>query len=141
MLTGNVIELHASYDPESRGGMSPDGRKVRGTLHWVSAPHALSAEVRLYDTLFTQADPYAVPEGGDFVDNLNPDSLTVIPDAKLEPSLADAAAMRALPVHAPGLFLRRSGVTAGGAGLQPHGLTGGYLGQAGEAARELSTFL
>jgi glutaminyl-tRNA synthetase len=87
---GNVVELHATYDPESRGGMSPDGRKVRGTLHWVSARHALGAEVRLYETLFTKADPYDVPEGGDFVDNLNPDSLQVIADAKLEPSLKNA---------------------------------------------------
>ncbi len=87
---GNVIELHATYDPESRGGMSPDGRKVRGTLQWVSARHALTAEVRLYETLFAKADPYDVPEGGDFVDNLNPGSLQVIADAKLEPSLKDA---------------------------------------------------
>ena len=87
---GEVVELHATYDPESRGGMSPDGRKVRGTLHWVSARHALEAEVRLYDTLFAQADPYDVPEGGDFVDNLNPDSLQVVSDARLEPSLKEA---------------------------------------------------
>ena len=87
---GEVVELHATYDPESRGGMSPDGRKVRGTLHWVSARHALTAEVRLYDTLFAQADPYDVPEGGDFVDNLNPESLQVVSDARLEPSLKAA---------------------------------------------------
>jgi glutaminyl-tRNA synthetase len=87
---GEVVELHCTYDPESRGGMSPDGRKVRGTLHWVSARHALDAELRLYDTLFTQPDPYDVPEGGDFTDNINPDSLQVITDAKLEPGLAHA---------------------------------------------------
>jgi glutaminyl-tRNA synthetase len=88
---GEVVELHCTYDPESRGGMSPDGRKVRGTLHWVSARHALDAELRLYDTLFTKANPYEVPEGGDFKDNINPESLQVVTAAKLEPGLADAA--------------------------------------------------
>ena len=82
---GNVVELRCSYDPESRGGQSPDGRKVRGTLHWVSAQHAAEAEVRLYDNLFREPFP---EEGGHFLDNLNPDSLDVITDAKLEPGLA-----------------------------------------------------
>ena len=84
---GNVIELRCTYDPESRGGATPDGRKVKGTLHWVSADHAVPAEVRLYDTLFTKEDP---EEGGDFMDNLNPDSLQVIPEAMVEPDLASA---------------------------------------------------
>ena len=87
---GNVVELHATYDLDSRGGMSSDGRKVRGTLHWVSARHALDAELRLYDSLFTQPNPYDVPEGRDFKDTINPDSLTVIKGAKLEPSLGAA---------------------------------------------------
>ena len=87
---GNIVELHCTYDPESRGGMSPDGRKVRGTIHWVSANHALEAEVRLYDTLFTKSNPYEVEEGGDFTDNLNPNSLEVLQGCKLEPSLKDA---------------------------------------------------
>ena len=87
---GEVVELHCTYDPESKGGMSPDGRKVRGTLHWVSARHALDAELRLYDHLFTKPDPYDVPEGGAFTDNVNPDSLQVVRGAKLEPSLRDA---------------------------------------------------
>ncbi|MEA3327387.1 MAG: glutamine--tRNA ligase/YqeY domain fusion protein [Chloroflexota bacterium] len=86
---GEVVELHATYDPESRGGMSPDGRKVRGTLHWVSARHALDAELRLFGYLFNKADPYEVPEGGEFTDNINPDSLQVLKGAKLEPSLRD----------------------------------------------------
>jgi glutaminyl-tRNA synthetase len=98
---GQVVALHCSYDPQSQGGMSPDGRKVRGTLHWVSARHALSAEVRLYDYLFTKPNPYEVEEGGDFKDNINPDSLTVITDAKLEPSLAAAQA------HEPFQFMRQ----------------------------------
>ena len=88
---GNITEVHCTYDPASRGGNSPDGRKVKSTMHWVSAPHAISAEVRLYDKLFSTPDPSDVPEGGSFLDNLNPNSLEVIPDAKLEPSLPAAA--------------------------------------------------
>jgi len=101
---GNVVELHCSYDPESKGGMSPDGRKVRGTIHWVSARHAIDAELRLYDYLFSKADPYDVPEGGDFTDNLNPESLQVLKDAKLEPSLADAAACEPFQFMRQGYF-------------------------------------
>ena len=85
---GNVIELRCTYDPESRGGTTPDGRKVKGTIHWVSAAHALDAEVRIYDYLFTKDDPGDVPEGQDFMANLNPDSLVVLAGAKVEPSLA-----------------------------------------------------
>ena len=87
---GNIVEVHCTYDPASRGGNSPDGRKVKSTMHWVSARHALSAEVRLYEHLFSKPDPFDFPEGGDLFDNLNPNSLEVIPDAKLEPSLAAA---------------------------------------------------
>jgi glutaminyl-tRNA synthetase len=88
--TGEVVELHCTYDPETRGGAAPDGRKVRGTLHWVSAAHALKAEVRLYDYLFTKADPYDVPEGSDFKANLNPNSLVGLTSCRVEPSLAGA---------------------------------------------------
>jgi glutaminyl-tRNA synthetase len=87
---GNVVEVHCTYDPASRGGNSPDGRKVKSTIHWVSTKHAVSAEVRLYEKLFTKPDPNDYAEGGSFADNLNPDSLEVIADAKLEPSLAKA---------------------------------------------------
>jgi len=83
---GEVVELRCSYDPETRGGDAPDGRKVKGTLHWVSAEHAVDAEVRLFEPLFRTADP---EQGGDFRDNLNPDSLEVRSACKLEPSLAD----------------------------------------------------
>lgn len=83
--TGVIIELRCTYDPESRGGSTPDGRRVRGTLHWVSAAHAVKAEVRLYDNLFLTEDP---EEGGDFMKNLNPDSLQVLTDCMVEPSLA-----------------------------------------------------
>ena len=82
---GGVVELRCTYDPETRGGDSPDGRKVKGTLHWVSAAHAVAAEVRLYDHLFSRPDPGG---DGDFLDDLNPDSLEIIDDAQLEPSIA-----------------------------------------------------
>ena len=83
---GQVVELHCTYDPASRGGWTEDGRKVRGTLHWVSAAHAIPAEVRLYDKLFTVENP----DEGDFRANLNPDSLQILPDALLEPGLKEA---------------------------------------------------
>jgi len=89
--SGEVVELHCTYDPATRGGDSPDGRKPKATLHWVSAAHALEAEVRLYDYLFTKENPDDVAEGADWKANLNPNSLEVIPDAKVEPSLAGAA--------------------------------------------------
>ena len=88
--TGQVAEVHCRYDPETRGGWSQDGRKVRGTLHWVSAAHALEAEVRLYDHLFTKRDPYDVEEGSDFKDNINPNSLEKLTSCLVEPSLAGA---------------------------------------------------
>jgi glutaminyl-tRNA synthetase len=87
---GNVIELRCTYDPETRGGNAPDGRKVKGTLHWVSAKHAVDCEVRLYDRLFQNENPNDVPEGEDWKAGLNPESLTVIPAAKLEPHVAGA---------------------------------------------------
>jgi len=89
---GEIVELRCTYDPATRGGDAPDRRKVKATLHWVSAPHALGVEVRLYDRLFSVEDPEDVPEGKSFTDRLNPDSLTVIPAARAEPSLAAAAA-------------------------------------------------
>ena len=86
---GEVVEVRCTYDPASRGGNSPDGRKVKGTIHWVSADHAVDAEVRLYDHLFAKEDPEDVEEGQDFTANLNPDSLEVLTDCKLEPSLGE----------------------------------------------------
>jgi glutaminyl-tRNA synthetase len=86
--TGEVLELHCTYDPETRGGWSPDGRKVRGTLHWVSAAHAIDAEVRLYDHLFADSNPEEVADGVDFQNNINPNSLEILKSCKLEPSLA-----------------------------------------------------
>ncbi len=86
--TGEIVELRCTYDPATRGGSAPDGRKVKATLHWVSAAHAVDAEVRLYDHLFTQENPDDTPEGKDFISTLNPDSLEVLTGCKLEPSLA-----------------------------------------------------
>jgi len=88
---GEVIEVHCTYDPATRGGNAPDGRKVKSTIHWVSAAHAVNAEVRVYDNLFTKEDPNDVAEGQDFTANLNPNSLEIVSDAKLERSLASAA--------------------------------------------------
>jgi len=88
--TGEVIELRCTYDPETYGGTSSDGRKVRGTSHWVSADHAVDAEVRIYDHLFFTENPDDVPDGGTFIDNLNPESLVVLKSCKLEQGLDQA---------------------------------------------------
>ena len=86
--TGEITELHCTYDPATRGGDAPDGRKVKSTIHWVSAEHSIPAEVRLYDRLFMTPNP---TEGeGDYKDRLNPDSLTILRDCRLEPGLAEA---------------------------------------------------
>jgi glutaminyl-tRNA synthetase len=87
---GEVVEVHCTYDPATRGGNAPDGRKVKSTIHWVSAAHALNAEVRIYDKLFIKEDPNQVEGGQEFTANLDPNSLEVIAQAKLEPSLANA---------------------------------------------------
>ena len=87
---GNVTEILCEYDPETRGGNTPDGRKVRGTIHWVSCAHCLDAEVELYDKLFTEANMNSIPDDADFKDYLNPDSVKVLQGAKLEESLKDA---------------------------------------------------
>ena len=86
---GEIIAVHCTYDPESRGGMSADGRKVKGTIHWVSAAHAVDAEARLYEQLFEDKFPEDLPEGETFLDHVNKNSLKVC-RAKLEPALAEA---------------------------------------------------
>ena len=86
-----MVELRCNYDPETRGVNAPDGRKVKATLHWVSAKHALPAEVRLYDQLFTKEDPTDVAEGEDWLANVNKDSLEVLKDCYVEPVLKDVA--------------------------------------------------
>ena len=101
---GNVVELHCTYDPATRGGNAPDGRKVKATIHWVSAEHAVDAEVRLYDTLFSVEDPNETPEGKDFTANLNPASLEVLAGCKLEPALGKAASMERFQFERLGYF-------------------------------------
>jgi glutaminyl-tRNA synthetase len=88
--SGEVVEVHCTYDPATRSGNAPDGRKVKATIHWVSAQHAINAEVRLYESLFSKEDPNDVPESQEFTANLNPNSLETLTAAKLEPSLASA---------------------------------------------------
>ncbi|MBN1435909.1 MAG: glutamine--tRNA ligase/YqeY domain fusion protein [Sedimentisphaerales bacterium] len=88
---GNITELRCTYDPETKGGNAPDGRKVKATLHWVSAQHALNAQVNIYNHLFTNEDPEKVEEGQDFLSNINPDSLEIQLNCKIEPSIAQAA--------------------------------------------------
>ncbi|MGH9897190.1 MAG: glutamine--tRNA ligase, partial [bacterium] len=102
--TGEVIELRCTYDPATRGGDAPDGRKVKATLHWVSASQARAAEVRLYDRLFNREDPADVEEGQDFLSSLNPDSLQRLKGCKVEPSLAEAASGSRLQFERQGYF-------------------------------------
>jgi len=102
---GNVIELRCTYDPATRGGNAPDGRKVQGTIHWVSAAHALDCELRLYDRLFTVPDPEAVPEGQGFASTLNPLSLVTVHGAKIEPSVGGDPAGTRYQFERTGYFM------------------------------------
>jgi len=102
--TGAITELHCTYDPATRGGNAPDGRKVKGTIHWVSAAHAVDAEVRMYEHLFTIPDLADIPEGADFKEYLNPNSLTTLTGCKLEPSLASARAPERFQFERLGYF-------------------------------------
>jgi glutaminyl-tRNA synthetase len=88
--TREIIEVHCTYDPATHGGDTPDGRRVQSTIHWVSAAHALEAEARLYDHLFTKENPLDVEEGADYKDYLNPNSLEILKSCRVEPSLANA---------------------------------------------------
>ena len=108
-----VIEVHCTYDPATRGGNTPDGRKVKSTIHWVSAAHAIDAEVRLYETLFTKEDPNDTKDGEDFTVNLNPQSLEVSKSAKLEPSLNNAPAGSRYQFERLGYFCVDLGSTPG----------------------------
>jgi glutaminyl-tRNA synthetase len=101
---GEVVEVHCTYDPATRGGNTPDGRKVKSTIHWVSAAQAVDAEVRLYESLFTKEDPDQAEEGKDFISNLNPNSLEVVSTAKVEPSLAKVGAGTRLQFERLGYF-------------------------------------
>jgi len=108
--SGNIVELRATYDPQTRGGDAPDGRKPKATLHWVSAQHAIDCEVRLYDRLFRSENP---EESGDFLADLNPDSLKVVSHAKLEPSVRDAPPMSRFQFERVGYFCVDSDSTPG----------------------------
>ncbi|MHC4330601.1 MAG: glutamine--tRNA ligase, partial [Planctomycetota bacterium] len=99
-----IVELHCTYDPATRGGDAPDGRKVKSTLHWVSAEHALEAEVRLYDHLFTKENPDNAAEGEDFKANLNPNSLEILSSCRVEPSLTDAEPLNRYQFERLGYF-------------------------------------
>jgi glutaminyl-tRNA synthetase len=109
---GEIVELRCTYDPETRGGTPPDGRRVRGTLHWVSADHALDVELRLYDRLFSREKPDDVEEGQDFTASLNPNSLEILESAKLEPSVADAAPGTRYQFERQGYFIVDSDASA-----------------------------
>jgi glutaminyl-tRNA synthetase len=109
---GKIVELHCSYDPATQGGNAPDGRKVKSTLHWVSASHALRAEVRLYDHLFTKERPEEVGEGEDFKSNLNPQSLKVLSNCMIEPSLKDARPLTRFQFERLGYFCVDTDTTA-----------------------------
>ncbi|MBR6471391.1 MAG: glutamine--tRNA ligase/YqeY domain fusion protein [Victivallales bacterium] len=102
---GNIVELRCTYDPETRGGNAPDGRKVKGTIHWVEASHAATATVREYDRLFQVPEPDVVPEGHDFTENLNPDSLRVLEDVKIEAGLAKLAPESRVQFERQGYFV------------------------------------
>ncbi len=136
---GNIVEVHCTYDPASRGGNSPDGRKVKSTIHWVSTAHAISAEIRLYDKLFSKADPYDFAEGQDVLDNLNPNSLEILPGAKLEPSLANAKLEDRFQFERVGYFCLDPDSTPGQSGLQPHPPAQRLLGQDREEIRSVAT--
>ena len=109
---GQIRQVHCTYDPRTRGGDSPDGRKVKATIHWVSCPHAIEAEVRLYDSLFTKRDPNDFPEGEDFTVNLNAKSLEVLPSALVEPSLKNAAVGSRFQFERLGYFIVEESASA-----------------------------
>jgi glutaminyl-tRNA synthetase len=101
---GEVVEVHCTYDPATRGGDSPDRRRVKATLHWVSAAHGVPVEVRLYDRLFSVPDPDRGQEGGTFLDALNPNSLEVLQDCQAEPSIASVSVPERLQFERLGYF-------------------------------------
>ena len=122
---GNVTVIHCTYDPASRGGNSPDGRKVKGTIHWVSATHAVPATVRLYENIVDE-EKGVYNEDGSL--NLNPNSLTVLKNCMVEENLAGAKGLRQFPVCTPGILLCGcKGFDAGAAGVQPHCVTEEFI--------------
>ena len=128
---GKIVELRCTYDPATRGGDAPDGRRPKATLHWLSAAHAVPAEVRLYDHLFRS--PYPGSDGRDIFEDVDPDSETVLRGCFVEPSLADLARRRDRAVRAARVLLPGPRLSAGRARVQPHGHPQGHLGEAAEA--------
>ncbi len=126
--TGEILALHCSYDPATRGGDAPDGRKVKATLHWVSAKHALPVEVRQYDRLFQVENPYDVAEGQTWLDNLNPDSLEVLHPCYAEPSVGDFEVGDRMQFERQGYFCLDKDFNSRAVGLQPHGCSARFLG-------------
>ena len=136
---GNIVELRCSYDPETRGGSAPDGRRVRATLHWASADHALDAEVRLYDSLFTIPNPNDTPDGREWTEFINPDRS----NADWMQSGAISVRLqrgRDLPVRAYRLLRQRQGLHGRDTGLQPSRVTQGHLGPDTAPGRMMNSF-
>ena len=134
--TGEVLEVHCTYDPATRGGDAPDGRKVKSTIHWVSAAHAIDAEVRLYDNLFTKENPGEVAEGQDFTANLNPHSLEIV--ARLQAGAVACATPRPAPATSSSAWATSASIPAFAArraGLQPHRGAARHLGQNRKAGK------
>jgi glutaminyl-tRNA synthetase len=109
---GNITELHCTYDPATKGGDAPDGRKVKATMHWVSAQHAINAQVNLYDHLFVKENPDQTEEGKDFISNLNPESITIRQNCKLEPSLTETTPGQTVQFERLGYFCKDKDSTA-----------------------------
>ena len=135
---GNVVELHCTYDPETRGGWSQDGRKVRGTLHWVSASHSHPAEVRMYDYLFIKPNADDVEDGVDFKANLNPESLKVLTACRVESGLAGAAPGNRFQFLRQGYFCVDPGRRQPKTHLQSHGIVARHLGKNPESTEILT---
>ena len=126
---GEVTEVHCTYDPATRGGNAPDGRKVKSTIHWVSAEHAIDAEVRLYETLFTRENPNEVDEGRDFTDNLNPKSLEVVDGREAGAEPGGRCARRAAISSSGWDISAPIRIHAGKAGVQSHRGAARHLGE------------
>ena len=137
---GNVVEVHCTYDPASRGGNSPDGRKVKSTMHWVSAAHAIERRGAALRQALLQARPRTTfRKAADLLDNLNPNSLEVIADAKLEPSLAQAKAGDRYQFERVGYFCLRPRFDSRQAGLQPDAAAERFVGEDRKESRGLAT--
>ena len=137
--TGEMTELRCTYDPETKSGSSQSKRKVKATIHWVSAAHALPAEVRLYDHLFTKEDPDDVPEGSDWLANINPKSLERLTSCRVEPYLANANPESAISSSGSATFASTARIRRPTASLQPVRHSAGHVGEGGKGAEGKSS--